>query len=272
MACTLAATRSIIGFVDNFIQPETSTVEFILDSLFVVGFISVGYGLYSNRIKSVSWVITFVMIVLLTLNFLQFGGVLGNSEFNLIGIGVFIILAHGERTLKFLLPIYLGFCMLAVLLVHFETKIFEFFYITTSRSIDDFIYTTACLLVLVIYFKQKMIRESERLISFEEELNVEIKKIEEQTALLDEQRIRLNRSTQELSREFSALTKEVITHDNSLNEYLKHSISTLESPINNLIRNIRKIEPSDIWGIILHDTANELDQLQSSIRQNADEN
>lgn len=272
MACTLAAIRSIIGFVDNFIQPETSTAEFILDSLFMLGFISLGYGLYSNRIKRVSWVITVIMIILLTLNFLQFGGVLGNSEFNLIGIGVFIILAHGKKTLKFLLPVYFGFCVMAILLVHFETKIYEFFYITTSKSIDDFIYTSACLLVMVIYFKQTMIRESERLVSFKEQLNDEIAKIEEQTALLDAQRIRLNQSTRELSKEFSALTKEVISHDNSLNEYLKHSVDTLESPITNLITNIRKIQPSDIWGRILHDTADELDELQNAIRQNAREN
>ena len=151
----LAELRIILGLLVDLTRTEIRIGEIATDASALVLFAALIMVSIKANFKSVHPAYGFVLILVLGLNFLEFGGVHGNSRFNYYAGFFIMILLYSGRPLFFLL--FFQSLLIIGLTIYVSTAPFgeTIFFIGSDQGVSDFLFILAAMGILSFYLKNE---------------------------------------------------------------------------------------------------------------------
>jgi hypothetical protein len=269
LICTLAILRIFLALVLDLSRPVHSVSELITDSsifiLFVSLFIIAQRKLSFKRVHPVFGVL---IMLLLGLNFLQFGGVEGTNCFNYYaGIYVIVMLYSGRR-LYILISVQLILLTMLIYLVFIKHPIYETVLISIdSESSIEFVFSLLSIAVFTFYLKRVTVSEISMLELKIQEVRVKVKESKVLNQELIVQSKELKKAQQALKEEVTIRAKALENQNEAIEQYIHHNTDTLKNPLHQLSLAVNEFNGETQLHLFLKLSLAELNQVIASINQ-----
>ena len=257
--------RVLLAVIQDFLKPVISTIEVFTDIGILFVFISI--CLYALRLKvnSISLIFGIILALLLALNFLQFGGVTGYTEFNyLIGIVVMVLL-YSEQRKSILVACMLIVLALMLLAVYLNHHFYQFLFIRSQGNSEDFIYALICIVILTLYLKYAMDLERTHLLQQQVNLNTALDQSRKLQADLQDQQSQLLLAQQKLEKEVTNRTIELQNQNLSIEQYIQYNTTELKEPLERMKESLAQLTDSGMLNDLLRISVAELEDVTHNI-------
>jgi hypothetical protein len=173
-----------------------------------------------------------LFIVLMGLNFLEFGGALGTNCFNYYsGIYVIVMLFSG-RTLYSLLFIQLSFLASLIYLVFINHPFYQNILLSINdQSSTEFVFSLMSISVFTFYLKRLTLFEIKKSESKAEELNLKVKESKKLNRQLIQQSEELKHAQEILKKEVHQRVVALEKRKAAIEQYIHHNTTTLKNPL-----------------------------------------
>jgi len=245
-----------------------------VDVFILLTFIGLSVLIYLEKIRQVPVIVGLVLIILLTISYVQFGGVGGTTEYNIMALGVLLVLAYKKKKLTGILIVYFALVLTANLDLRFNGWLTQNFFKRYATSLDAYFTTILALLVLILYFKNALVNESKRIMELRTELGRQIRTIRRQHEELEEQHL-LHEVNDRLEEEIRKHNHHIINQDKAIEDYIWLSTESLHIPLqritssahglreNSFLENQLKNQVAELR-LVIHSLQQELKQHESS--------
>lgn len=267
LICALGTLRMVIALVFDLLRPNAFLIEVITDLGFFAAFLFLlvlaKRKLSFQRVHPLFGVI---IILLLAINFLEFGGVAGTNGFNYYaGIYVTVMLFSG-RTLYTLIGFQLLLLLLLMYLVLSDHPVYQ----TVLIGIDyagpiEFIFSALAIAVFTFYLKRVTISEIEKHQQQNQELGAKVAESKRLNQQLVEQAEQLKKAQQELNEEVARRVFILETRKEAIEQYIHHNTTTLKEPLMALSHAVEKLKGNSQLDVLLRLSNAELNQVVSNI-------
>lgn len=210
---------------------RTNSTGLIIDVLILLVFCSLCFLIYKHKIRSIPLVIGITLLVLLIFSYVQFGGVLGATEYNIMGLGVIFVLAYSRKKLVFLMILYVLLIVAANLDLRYEGWLTQRFFKYNSTSLDTYLTTLLTLVLIILYFKNALIRESSRIMELRIKLGGQVETIRQQQKELKDQKQFLQKVNGRLAEEIKSHSNEIDRQNRAMKDYIWLSTESLQIPL-----------------------------------------
>lgn len=254
-----------LALFQDFRKPATSTSEILTDVGIFLVFAALCVLTFRLRLTRVPLVLAAILILLLALNFIQFGGVTGYTEFNyMTGIAVVALLYSEKR--KYVL-IGLMLLILAFLLwsVYAQNSIYQLLFIKTQNTPEDFVYSLIALGILTFYLKYSMDHERDKLLNQHISLHDALKNSSEQQLDLQSQKEELLTMQEKLEEEVAIRTKELKIQNVSIEQYIRYNTKELQDPLLQMKQRLAEIKDAGMLYELLQISVAELETVIQKI-------
>lgn len=269
----VAILRLLLALVIDFSHEQLRTAEVITDSTLLFVFSVLAYiTLKRGNFTSIHPIFGVALIILLGLNFLQFGGVHGNSRFNFYGGFFFVILLYTGRPLVLLL---LFQCLLMIglsVLTAFSTGGKTLFFITNDLDYTDFIFILIAFGALAFYLKALTESEVARLLSLSNRLNAKVAEAKVLNQDLVEQGRQLQQAQQHLEMEVSKKSAGLFEKQKAIERYIHLNTNAIQIPLSSLDEVIHTIEDAGVLDKMLLASHLELKEVVNGIAKTLQSN
>jgi hypothetical protein len=268
LICILAILRTIIALSRDFLKPTPFT-EFITD--FAIFIIFVSLLIVAQRKLSftkINPVFGILIVLLLGLNFLQFGGVNGTNCFNYYtGIYVIVMLYSGRN-----LYALISFQLLLLVLLIYWVFVNHPFYHQLLINIDfsassEFIFSLGSIAVFTFYLKSLTIREIAQLESKIDEVRLKVRESKTLNHELIAQSKELKKAQRFLKDEVSVRAKAVENQNEAIEQYIYFNTASLKEPLFRLSTAVTGFKGETQLHALLKISSAELNQVISGINQ-----
>ena len=181
----IAGLRTLKSVVQHVASSKINTTGLIIDLSILLIFCGLALLIYFRKIPRVPLIVGVILLILLIFSYVQFGGVMGTTEFNLMGLGVLFALAYNRKELAVIMSLYIVLILMANLDLRFNGWLTRSFYKGVSTSLDNYLTTLLTLLLIIIYFKRALTRESNRITELRKKLSEQMKTIVRQKKELE---------------------------------------------------------------------------------------
>lgn len=226
----IAALRTLKSVVQDIINKAHAT-GLVIDILILLIFCGLCLLIHSRKITRIPLIVGIILLILLIFSYVQFGGVLGTTEYNIIGLGVLFALAYNRKQLVFMMTLY----VLAILVANLDLRLGGWltrsFFKRISTSLDNYVTTLLTLMLIIIYFKKALIRESSRIIELRKKLSDQIKTIRRQKKELKEQKQFLHKVNARLEEEIRNHSSQIDRQNKAMKDYIWLSTESLQMPL-----------------------------------------
>lgn len=267
VASTIAFLRGSAGIILSISSRDVYGIELLVDVLLTLGFAAAAFSIAFKRVSRIHPAILISLTILLAINFLQFGGVAGSTEYNLLGLGVFIVLACDKKSIKYVLPTYVLLSLTVLLDGYFEGVLTQVLFLEKLQGTEDFYYTSAAIVVLILFYKYALIRESNRLISAKEDLATQLANVKQKWEKLSVQNDEIKASTKEINDEFVHQTKVLVNHNDSIADFAWNASDQIKPKLESLLAEVNEIDGHNILKKIIKDSAKDLQQVTEEISE-----
>lgn len=265
----LATLRIAIALVLDLASGPVSYAEVLTDTgfFFLFGGLLM-LGLAKRNAVKVHPAFGVVIIMLLAVNFLEFGGVKGLSRFNFYnGLAVIVLLYAGAQ-----LNALLAFQFLLIILLTIGTATdhpwTSFFHLHHTPDVADFLFALFALGALAFYLKTITYNEIGKYQALNHDLIIQLSKEKKANKELVQKVGELRHSKVLLEKEVAARTRSLASKRNAIEEYIHINTSVLQDPIRRLNEALAGIEPgSDELLHMLHSSGRELNAVYENIRR-----
>ncbi len=269
----VAILRLLLALVIDLSRQQVMLAELITDFTLLTVFTVLAYvTLTRGNFKSIHPIFGVVLIILLGLNFLQFGGVHGNSRFNFYGGFFFVILLYTSRPLILLL---LFQCVLMIglsVFTAFSAGGETLFFITNDLDYTDFIFILIVFGALAFYLKALTENEVARLLLLSNELNGKVAEAKVLNQDLVEQGRQLQQAQQHLEMEVSKKSAGLIEKQKAIERYIHLNTKAIQIPLSSLDEVIHSIEDAGVLDKMLLASHLELKEVVSGISKTLQSN
>lgn len=254
----LRTLKAVVQDLLTNLNPVILTVDL---SIFVISLV-VLYLIIRGTIGTVPSFVGISLTVLVMFSYLQFGGITGTSEYNLLGLTTILALGYTGRRLFTILLIYSILLIYTSMDIFIEGPLFNFFLKGTSSDLDNFFTSLTTMVILMLYFKNLLVLENKRIWEVRGQINRQNKIIREKNAELEDQQGLIEQSIQELDQEINKHTKHLVAQNKALEEYMILSTQLIHPPFDRINKEQNKInEP----GILMELLKKEIHSLDSVI-------
>ena len=257
--------RVAVALLQDLQNPATSTGEIVTDVGIFLVFAAICVLTFRLKLTRVPLILAAILILLLSVNFIQFGGVSGYTEFNyMTGIAVVALLYAEKR--KYLL-IALMLLILAFLLWSQYTKniFYQVLFIKTQNTPEDFVYSIIALGILTFYLKYSMDNERDKLLNQQISLHSALKFSSEQQVDLHSQKEELLAMQEKLEEEVAIRTQELETQNVSIEQYIQYNTKELQDPLLLMKKTLSEIKDSGMLHELLQISVAELETVIQKI-------
>jgi hypothetical protein len=236
-----AVTQDLMGTINPAIL--------IIDLLILLIFCGLCLLIYFKKIQQIPLIVGVMLLILLAFSYVQFGGVLGSTEFNLMGLAVLFALAYDRKELVFLMTAY----VIVIIFANWDLRtggwMTRSFFKGISTSVDNYITTLVTLLVVILYFKKALIWESNRINELRRRLTGQIKTIEKQRMELYEKKQLIHNINATLAEDIRNHSDQISRQNNAMKNYILLLTESLQIPLKRLVTNADDLNDNSALGI-----------------------
>jgi len=269
LICLLGTLRIITALIVDFLRPQQSTPELVTDFSILLVFISLLVLVYRKvSFKAVHPIFGVFIILLLGINFLQFGGVEGTNCFNYYSGIYVVVMLYAGRTLYGLIFVQLGFLATLIYLVFINHPFYQNFLIGIDKeSSTEFIFSLIAIAVFTFYLKRITLYEITKAESKSNELNQKVresKKLNRQLVLQSEE---LKKAQEALRKEVNQRVAALEIRKAAIEQYIHHNTTTLKDPLQQLSTAINELKEDSQLCTLLRLSHIELNSVIQSINE-----
>ena len=254
----IAGLRTLKSVGQDVISSKINTTGLIIDlSIFLI-FCGLALLIYFRKVPRVPLIVGVILLTLLIFSYVQFGGVMGTTEFNLMGLGVLFALAYNRKELALIMSLYVVLILIANLDLRFNGWLTRSFYKGVSTSLDNYLTTLVALLLMIIYFKRALTRESNRITELRKKLSEQMKTIVRQKRELEVKKQFLHNVNARLEAEIRNHSDQIVRQNSAMKDYIWLSTESLQMPLKRISTRVAGLRENSILETILKEQVAEL--------------
>lgn len=257
--------RVVVAIVQDLRNPIISTTELVTDSCILLVFLVLCLFALRLRVEKIPLVFGIVLTALLAINFLQFGGVSGYTEFNFIVGIVLLVLLYTDGKKIVLVVCMLSLLAILLVLIYTNHAIYQMIFIKQQYNPEDFVYSLIGLSVLTFYLKYSMDMERNHLLTQKYSLQTAVAKTTEQHALFINQQKQLQHAQQKLEAEVHSRTQLLQNQNNAIEQYIQYNTTELKEPLERLKQSLSQLQQAGMLSNLLHMSVAELEGVTTTI-------
>ena len=254
----IAGLRTLKSVVQGVIGSKINTTGLIIDLSILLIFCGLALLIYSRKIPRVPLIVGVILLILLIFSYVQFGGVTGTTEYNLMGLGVLFALAYNRKELTVIMSLYFVLILIANLDLRFDGWLTRSFYKGLSTSLDNYLTTLLTLLLIIIYFKRALTRESNRITELRKKLSEQMKTIVRQKRELEVKKQFLHKVNARLEEEIRNHSDQIVRQNSAMKDYIWLSTESLQMPLKRISTRVSDLRENSILETILKEQVDEL--------------
>lgn len=268
LTALLGSARIAIALYLDSVRSQPSLLEIGTDFVLFLVFVGLFWlGYRKANIQSVHPLFGVLLIAMLALNFVEFGGVEGEARFNYYsGIYIIVLLYSGVRLYTFLIIQFLiaaSICW-SIFFNHQWTKIFT---IDAEATPLDFVFALVALGFLSAYLKSITLREIDGVESLNLKLHDSVEEARRVNQELTTQGQALQEAQERMEAEVQKRSLLLEQNQMAIEAYIHVNTAVLNDPIQNLHESLQKIPADDQLQTLLKVSGEELQTVFISIKE-----
>jgi len=268
LICVLALARIVIALILDFSKEQLSTAEIITDTSIFILFLTLFVLAQRNlSFQGVHPIFGVLIVLLLGINFLQFGGVDGTNCFNYYAGIYVIVMLYSGRKLYVLVSVQLFFLALLTYLVFIKHPVYDRLLIHVANSSVEFVFSVASIAFFAFYLKIVTVSEIEKLEIKVQEVRSKVRESKILNQELIAQSRELKKAQKHLMAEVSLRAKAIEDKNEAIEEFIHHNTDTLHGPLTNLSIAVHKFKGDTQLHTLLRVSHAELTQVITGINQ-----
>lgn len=240
----IAGLRTLKAVVQDLTGTSTAT-GLAVDVFILLTFVALFLLIYKEKIRHIPMIVGLILIILLTVSYVQFGGVGGTTEYNIMALGVLLVLAYKKKKLIWILISYFIIILTATLDLHFNGWLTRNFFKSYATSLDAYFTTLLTLLVLILYFKNALVSENKRIMELRQKLGRQIRTIRSQHKELEEQQQLLHEVNNRLEEEIKRHNHHIVNQDKAIQDYIWLSTESLHIPLQRIASSVHGLRENN---------------------------
>lgn len=230
----LRTLKAVIQDLISFSNPG----GLLIDILILATFSAVCILIFIGKISKVPLFVGLILLVQVLFSYVQLGGLQGSTEYNLMGLGFLFVLVYKGRELVWLLIVYFILIAMVNLDAYLNGWLTSSLFNHTSTKLDNYFTTILTMLVLVVYFKNALIKESRRITELRTQLGRQLAKIRSQHRELEVQQRELHDANARLEQELGRHTRDILRQNKAIEDYIQLSTDSMHKPLNSITSEI----------------------------------
>lgn len=262
----IAAARTFKAVVQDLIGEINPTI-LVIDVFILVVFLALSVLIYQNKISRVPVVAGLILLALVITSYIQFGGVAGTTEYNLMGLGVLFVLVYDKRPLLWLMIIYFVCILIANLDLRANGWMSSYLLSHYSTRLDNFFTTLIAVAILILFFKNALLAESRRMLELRAKLGSQIRAVRRQHQQLEIQKLELQEANANLELEIKKHTQHIVFQNKAIEDYIRLSTQSLNSPLQNIASETETLRENSFLEEQLKIQVAELNSVVSNLKE-----
>jgi len=263
----LGVSRMVIALLLDVIRTRPVAAEIATDTILLGVFIWLLK--VANKVKSqqeISIVFGVIASLLILVNYLEFGGAMGNARFNFYaGIFLIVMLYSGKR-MNWLLILYFSLMMFINYGFIMEKEWMAQFKIEAGYNLANFIFTLICITLLTVFLKYITEAQIDRYESLNIELRTKIRESKQANRKLGKQHQELAKAQAILEQEVKLKTEALEAKNRAIENYIKYNTNYLQSPLVTLDQLVTEIKGNETMPVLLRASCAELKTVIENIK------
>jgi hypothetical protein len=254
----IAGLRTLKSVLQGLTSSKINPTGLIIDLSILLIFCGLAVLIYFKKIPRVPLIVGVILLILLIFSYVQFGGVLGTTEYNFMGLGVLFALAYNRKELIFIMSLFLVMILVANLDLRFDGWLTRSFFKGYSTSLDNYLTTLVTVLLVILYFKKALVKESNRITELRKKLSEQMKTIVRQKRELEEKKQFLHTVNLRLEEEIRNHSDQIVRQNSAMKDYIWLSTKSLQMPLKRISTRVTDLRETSILETILKEQVDEL--------------
>jgi len=234
----------------------------LMDSAILAVFLSAFiFTFYVNNLRILSVPFSIILLVLVSISWVNTGGLTGKSEYNLLSMIFLMAMIHTRGTLLIFVSFVLLSQVLLTMVWEFNHSFFSSFEIFTTTGLMNYALVVVLVTGALAYLRFRFDQESLHLTSRKNQLQLGIEEIALENGKLEKQKKELNQTNALLESKILQRTKELSLSNDALTQYLNVSTHEIEPLVKSTIEAIGKLSnrlDSKLYSLWLFNSGNSL--------------
>lgn len=263
----IAGLRTLKSVVQDVTGRDINITGLIIDVTILLIFCGLCLLIYFRKIPRIPLIVGVVLLTLLTFSYVQFGGVFGTTEYNMMGLGVLFALAYNRKELIFIMILYLAMILVANVDLRFNGWLTRSFFKGNSTGLDNYLTTLFAVVLIILYFKKALTRESNRITELRQKLNEQIKTIGMQKRQLEEKKQFLHTVNARLEEEIRNHSDQISRQNRAMKDYIWLSTESLQIPLRRMSESVTDLSENGILEKKLKEQVSELHVVVENLKR-----
>jgi hypothetical protein len=262
----VAIFRMVVALLIDFLHESIRWGEVVTDITILIVFAALAWLAFRRaNFTKVHSVFGVIIIILLGLNFMEFGGVQGNSRFNYYGGFFFVILLYQGRTLLALLTFQCLFLIVLTVITVFEEGGRTALFVSNDSDFTDFVFILIALGALSFYLKRITENEIGRWQQLSNKLNQQVAHAKDLNHELVTQGKELMKAQAHLEEEVNKKSRLLIEQQNAIEKYIRLNTEVIHDPIYELNQEMSRFRGTNMMDSMLVASHAELNEVLKNI-------
>lgn len=262
----IAGLRTFKSVLQDVTGDKINTTGLIIDLSILLIFCGLCLLIYFRKIPRIPLIVGVALLMLLICSYVQFGGVMGSTEYNMMGLGVLFALAYNRKDLALIMILYGVMILVANIDLRFNGWLTRTFFKDYSTSRDNYLTTLLTVVLIILYFKKALILESNRITELRQRLSEQIKIIGSQKKELEEKKQFLHTVNARLEEEIRNHSDQIVRQNRAMKDYIWLSTESIQMPLQRISSNVTELSEHNVLETKLKQQVNELNVVVENLK------